>query len=109
MDPGIGFAKGYDENIKLLHPDGIRRFKALLGDRPLLIGASRKRFLNRILSSSSSSSGEADLIERDLGTAGACCAAMMGGADFVRVHNVKVTRAVCISFMNLTHPFRFVH
>lgn len=49
IDPGIGFAKGYEQNMALLQPKVLRTLKQQLADRPLLIGLSRKRFLGRIL------------------------------------------------------------
>jgi len=50
VDPGIGFAKGFEENSLLLKPSNLLRLKKLLNDRPLLVGLSRKRFLTRLLS-----------------------------------------------------------
>lgn len=49
---------------------------------PLLLGASRKRFLGTI-------TGRADAKERMAGTAAACTAGIMGGVDVIRVHDVK--------------------
>ncbi len=49
VDPGIGFAKGLQENTLLLQPQNIARLKNLLGQRTMLIGLSRKRFLSRIM------------------------------------------------------------
>lgn len=49
VDPGIGFAKNYDQNIQLLQPKSINLFKKLLQHRPLLVGLSRKKFLTKII------------------------------------------------------------
>jgi len=49
IDPGIGFAKNYDQNILLLQPKSINLFKKLLQNRPLLVGLSRKKFLTKII------------------------------------------------------------
>lgn len=49
IDPGIGFAKNYDQNIQLLQPKSINLFKKLLQNRPLLVGLSRKKFLTKII------------------------------------------------------------
>lgn len=49
VDPGIGFAKNYDQNIQLLQPKSINLFKKLLQNRPLLVGLSRKKFLTKII------------------------------------------------------------
>jgi len=49
IDPGIGFAKGYDQNIQLLKPNNLHLFRKFLNYRPLLIGLSRKKFLTKII------------------------------------------------------------
>jgi dihydropteroate synthase len=57
---------------------------------PVLIGASRKRFLTEI------TGGEITgqpVEERDAATVGACLAGIRGGANIVRVHNVAMTAA----------------
>lgn len=58
LDPGIGFAKESDHNWKILQ--SIERLQ-LLG-YPLLIGASRKRFLGELLNTSDTDSREAATI-----------------------------------------------
>ena len=80
VDPGIGFGKTLDHNLALLR--GLSAFGAL--GQPLLVGASRKAFIGRILGT------EAD--QRLEGSLAAAVAAVMGGADIVRVHDVKETR-----------------
>ena len=77
IDPGIGFGKTLDHNLEI-----IRRLPELksLG-YPLLLGPSRKSFIGRIL----------DLPpgERLEGTAAAVALGIAGGADIVRVHDVR--------------------
>lgn len=90
-DPGIGFAKTGEQNLALLHPDNLRRFKHALGNRPMLVGASRKRFLKSALGIGAAIT----TYDLDLGTYSTCCSAVMGGADMVRVHNVRGARCVC--------------
>ena len=80
IDPGIGFGKTLDHNLALLR--GLSAFGAL--GQPLLVGASRKAFIGRILGT------EAD--QRLEGSLAAAVAAVMGGAEIVRVHDVKETR-----------------
>jgi len=77
FDPGIGFGKSADQDCELLArlPELAR-----LGF-PLLIGASRKRFVGRIL-------GGLPPHERVWGTAATVAAAIFGGAHIVRVHDV---------------------
>ena len=77
LDPGIGFAKQYQQSIEIIrHLD---RFESL--DLPLLVGVSRKSFIGKILD-------QPDPERRLWGTAAACCAAIAGGADILRVHDV---------------------
>lgn len=85
LDPGLGFAKEADHNWELLR--GIETLK-LLG-RPLLIGASRKRFLGQLLA-------EADgtpraVFARDAATDAISAIAAVHGAWAVRVHNVRAS------------------
>jgi dihydropteroate synthase len=93
VDFGIGFAKNAEQNIELLNPITIKAMKSEVGNRPLLVGASRKRFMSKILGES------IEMDVRDWGTAGACCSAILGGADILRVHNVKGVRSACSVFM----------
>jgi dihydropteroate synthase len=81
VDPGIGFGKSVRDNLTLLAAGDAL---AAVG-RPVLIGPSRKRFVTAL-------SGAIDVQERDIATIGACCAAALGGAHMVRVHDVRSTR-----------------
>ena len=83
-DPGIGFAKDDGQNLALLRH--ANAFGAL--GVPLLVGASRKGFIGRLLD-------RGDPKARDWGTAAACCAAIAGSADILRVHEVASLRDVC--------------
>ena len=76
IDPGIGFAKTYAQNLDILRQLGDL---AALGC-PILVGASRKSFIGWILD-------QPDPQQRDWGTAAVCAAAIAGGADILRVHN----------------------
>lgn len=77
LDPGIGFGKTADHNLELL-----RRLPELgeLG-YPLLLGVSRKSTIGRVLGLPAE-----DRVE---GTAAAVALSIAGGADMVRVHDVK--------------------
>ncbi len=77
LDPGIGFGKTVAHNLALL--DGLGRF-AVLG-RPLLLGASRKRFLGAILGAEPSG--------RTIGTVATTVIGYLAGAHVFRVHDVK--------------------
>jgi len=85
VDPGIGFGKGTAENLELLHRLG--ELKTALGNLPLLIGTSRKRFLGELL-------GGAAPGDRIEGTAATVALAIAAGADIVRVHDVAVMARV---------------
>ncbi len=84
VDPGIGFAKTYEQNIAIFQ--NLPRFAAL--GCPILVGPSRKSFIGHILN-------QPQPTERVWGTAAACCAAIAGGADMVRVHDVAEMVQVC--------------
>ena len=81
IDPGIGFGKTYDHNLELL--SHIDAFVSL--GYPVLVGASRKRFLGEILDPIR---GPTEPRERDVATAATTAAAVLGGVSIVRVHNV---------------------
>jgi len=93
IDPGIGFAKKYRQNIQIIQQlDRLHVF-----DLPLLVGVSRKSFIGTILH-------QPDPQQRLWGTAAACCAAIAGGADILRVHDVAeifdVSRVADVMFRN---------
>ncbi len=77
LDPGIGFGKNLDHNLRLLHHvDALRD----LG-RPIMVGPSRKRFIGAVL--------DLPELERVEGTAGVVAWTVARGAHIVRVHDVK--------------------
>jgi len=80
VDPGIGFGKTLEHNLQLLR--GLPVLAAL--GQPLLIGVSRKAFIGKIL----------DLApdQRLEGSLAAAVAAVLAGANIVRVHDVAETR-----------------
>ncbi|MBD2612850.1 MAG: dihydropteroate synthase [Nostoc sp. ZfuVER08] len=85
IDPGIGFAKNYEQNLEIF-----QRLPSLWAlDCPILIGASRKSFIGKILN-------QPDPKARVWGTAAACCAAIANGADILRVHDVQQMRDVSL-------------
>lgn len=52
VDPGIGFAKTLSDNLELLKLQNLALLKRQLGGRTVLVGPSRKRFINSILTDS---------------------------------------------------------
>jgi dihydropteroate synthase len=83
VDPGIGFAKRAEHSMAALA--GLPRLAAL--GRPLLVGSSRKSFLQAAL-------GEVPPAERAWGTAAAVTASVLWGAHVVRVHDLPAMRDV---------------
>ncbi|KAI6382380.1 hypothetical protein MCOR25_000679 [Pyricularia grisea] len=83
LDPGLGFAKELPEqNLEILRRlDELRLWPGLEG-LPWLVGPSRKRFVGAI-------TGVKKPADRVWGTAAAVAAAVQGGADVVRVHDVR--------------------
>ena len=76
VDPGIGFGKRLEHNIEILRR--LAEFRRL--GFPLLVGTSRKRFIGEIL--------DRPVERRLFGTAASVAAAVLRGADAVRVHDV---------------------
>lgn len=78
VDPGIGFGKTADHNLEIL-----RRLAELKSiGRPILIGASRKATIGKVL-------GNLPPEDRLEGTAATVAISIANGADIVRVHDVK--------------------
>ena len=84
IDPGIGFAKNYDQNLEILRR--LSEFRSL--ECPILVGPSRKSFIGHILN-------QPDAKQRVWGTGAACCAAIANYADILRVHDVREMRDIC--------------
>ena len=79
IDPGLGFGKTFEHNIELLRR--CREMRCL--GAPVLIGASRKRFIGHLTGAEP---------ERRLGgSVGAAIMAAESGASIVRVHDVEAT------------------
>lgn len=81
VDPGIGFGKGVDDNLRLL--GAVRQFAGL--GCPVLIGASRKSFIGAV-------SEVDDPSSRVAGSVGVAAVAAAAGAAVLRVHDVAETR-----------------
>ena len=97
VDPGLGFAKTGAHNLELL---------ARLGELvalgcPVVVGASRKSFLGAV-------TGRA-VDDREVATAAANTAAVLGGARVVRVHDVRTQKdaiAVADAIVRARHEVR---
>ncbi|WP_461831657.1 dihydropteroate synthase [Aquifex sp.] len=86
LDPGIGFGKLPEHNVEIL-----KRFSEfkILG-KILMVGVSRKSFIGLILEGFLNKKTEPK--ERLFGSLGALAPAVLGGANIVRVHDVKETK-----------------
>lgn len=78
FDMGIGFKKCYEQDMELI--SNIKEYK--VNEIPLLIGLSRKRVIGR-------ASGEEIPEKRLAGNIAAHTAAILGGADIIRLHDVN--------------------
>lgn len=77
FDPGLGFGKNYEDNLEVIRNMQWLKFKGVA----LMAAGSRKRFIG-------TASGEKESSARDAGTVAAHTAAIVGGADIIRVHDV---------------------
>jgi dihydropteroate synthase len=77
IDPGIGFGKTVQDNLKILKH--LNEFKIL--GAPILVGTSRKSFIGKVL--------KAETQDRTLGTVSSCVLAAKNGANILRVHDVS--------------------
>lgn len=86
IDPGIGFAKTWEQNLLVMRH--LEEFKKL--GFPVLLGASRKSFIGKVL--------DLEVHERLEGTLAVTAAGIMKGIDVVRIHdvleNVRVAKMI---------------
>ena len=82
IDPGIGFGKTAEQNVELIAK--LDQLARAFPDLALMIGTSRKSFLGKLL-------GDAPADQRLYGTLASVVAAVLNGAQIVRVHDVKAT------------------
>ncbi len=80
IDPGIGFGKTAEHNLEIINR--LEVFKVL--KKPILIGASRKSFIGKVLKREAS--------HRLIGSLASVCAGILNGAHIVRVHDVAPTK-----------------
>ena len=85
LDPGLGFAKEAEQNWELLQ--GLPSFQEL--GHPILVGASRKRFLGSLLSADEGK--PRPLSMRDDATAAVTALAAKAGVWCVRVHESQAS------------------
>ncbi|MFW5747231.1 MAG: dihydropteroate synthase [bacterium] len=85
IDPGIGFGKRYEDNLRILH--GLQRLRE--PGFPLLMGLSRKSFLGRAAAGPDREPLPAE--KRLISSVAANLWSVLEGADMVRVHDVEAT------------------
>ncbi len=93
LDPCLGFGKTLPCNIELMHGGAALRDGFSL---PVLLGASRKRFLGELTGR--------EVGQRDVATAASSIAAVVGGAQLIRVHNVAATKDALQVFFASAEP-----
>lgn len=94
IDPGIGFGKTFHHNLVLIN----RLYELKSLGFPLLVGPSRKAFIRNTLKNKGDADIDPDSEIVEAGTQAAIAAAVLKGADIVRVHDVartKPTVALC--------------
>ncbi len=79
IDPGIGFGKRLEDNIKIINE--LYKFRVL--GQPIFLGLSRKSFIGKILKAVSG--------ERLIGTIAASMISLANGVNILRVHDVGET------------------
>ncbi len=79
IDPGIGFGKRIEDNVKIINE--LYKFKIL--GLPIFLGLSRKSFIGKILNA-----GTKDCL---VGTIAASMISLTNGANVLRVHDVRET------------------
>lgn len=84
IDPGIGFAKNYEENLEVINRLG--ELKEL--GYPIMLGVSRKSVIGNTLNLPPS--------ERVEGTLATTVIGIINGCDFIRIHDVLENKRACI-------------
>lgn len=82
LDPGLGFGKTFDQNLELIGK--LDRIINEFHEFPLLVGASRKSFIGKLLN-------DAPIEDRLNGSLASAAIAVFNGAKVLRVHDVKET------------------
>lgn len=84
IDPGIGFAKRYEDSLKTMN--NLEKLNSL--GYPVLLGTSRKSMIGLALGL------QAD--DRVEGTLATTAIGIMKGCQFIRVHDIKENKRVCV-------------
>lgn len=84
LDPGVGFAKSYEQNLLIINE--LDKIKSM--GYPVLLGTSRKSVIGKTL--------DLPVEQRVEGTLATSVIGIQRGCDFVRVHDVLQNKRVCI-------------
>lgn len=93
LDPGIGFGKTLQQNLRLLR----ELHRLTRGRHPVFVGTSRKRFIGAV-------TGEPEAANRVIGTAVTVAWSVIAGAAAVRVHDVRAMRQAVDMCRAILHP-----
>lgn len=85
LDPGIGFGKTIEHNLMILN----HLHKICDLGYPVLMGPSRKSFIQAVLNKQETTPIGPDNIKTEYGTLAAVAASILKGAHIVRVHDVE--------------------
>ena len=83
LDPGIGFAKSHEDNLKTMN--NLEKLNSL--GYPVLLGTSRKSMIGLTLN--------LPVDQRLEGTLATTTIGIMKGCEFIRVHDIKENKRVC--------------
>jgi len=92
VDPGIGFGKTVEDNLMIMN----HLFEFSVLGKPVLLGASRKSFIGKVL--------DLDVGQRLEGTLATTLFAITRGADIIRVHDIKENLRVIRMFEQMMAP-----
>lgn len=92
VDPGIGFGKNLSHNLSVIR--NLELLQCL--DRPILLGASRKRFIGTVL--------DRPVDDREVGSAVAHSFGIAAGAHIIRTHDVAYHRQVALMSDAIREP-----
>ena len=95
IDPGVGFGKGYEDNLTIVR--NLSEFSVF--NLPILVGLSRKSFIGKTLDNR-------DVSERLFGTISANVLALVNGAHILRVHDVKPHKDLLKIFEAVSEPWK---
>ncbi|MBP3967207.1 dihydropteroate synthase [Paenibacillus lignilyticus] len=92
LDPGIGFAKTYEDNLALMS----KLDQVVAEGYPVLLGTSRKKFIRDVLQLNSN--------EITFGTAATTALGIMQGCQIVRVHDIRENKQTALMSDAIVYP-----